>query len=182
MKKENKKMAQERRAAERKKQQNISIIKKVIIAAIVVGCFLAMIIYGVWESKNGAQDDAEDMASTSDYYDPTGDATEEPALDTDTERVVENGDIVSISYVGSVDGIEFPGGTGDYDLEIGSHSFIDDFEEQLIGHHVGETVEVNVTFPKGYSGTYIDADGNNQSLSDTDALFVVTIHGVYATE
>ena len=56
------------------------------------------------------------------------------------------------------------------DLVIGSNTYIDDFEEQLIGHHPGETVDVNVTFPENYG---------KDNLTGKDALFKVTINGIY---
>lgn len=164
MKKENKKMAQERRAAERKKQERMQVVKYGLAVVIVLAFFGGMIAFGVIESKkdnSGEVDTATDVQDTQ-----------------ETKSVVENGDTVSIHYEGTVDGIAFGGGTGDYNLVIGSHSFIDDFEEQLIGHKVGETVEVVVTFPEGYSGTYQDAEGEDHSLSNVEATFMVDINGI----
>lgn len=67
------------------------------------------------------------------------------------ERAIKNGDVALIDFMGFIDNVEFAGGTGkDYSLEIGSHTFIDNFEEQLIGHKKGDKVDVNVTFPKDY--------------------------------
>ena len=64
---------------------------------------------------------------------------------------MENGDQVTIDFDGYVDGKRFDGGKGeDYPLVIGSHTFIDTFEEQLIGKTTGEECEVNVTFPEEY--------------------------------
>lgn len=91
----------------------------------------------------------------------------------DEEIVIADGDKVSIDYVGSIDGVEFEGGNSDgngYDLTIGSGSFIDDFEQQLIGHKPGEEVLVQVTFPEDYSSA---------DLAGKDADFNVVIHGVY---
>ena len=68
----------------------------------------------------------------------------------DPERTVKAEDIVNIDFDGFVDGKEFAGGKGGLSLTIGSHSFIDNFEDQLIGHKVGEEVDVNVTFPEQY--------------------------------
>ena len=66
-------------------------------------------------------------------------------------RAVENGDMVTIDFEGFVDGVAFEGGKGtDYPLTIGSHSFIDTFEDQLVGKNIGDEVEVNVTFPEKY--------------------------------
>ncbi len=68
--------------------------------------------------------------------------------------VVQEGDTANIDYVGKIDGVEFDGGTdSDYDLTIGSGSFIAGFEDGLIGHEVGETVTLSLTFPEDYSDT-----------------------------
>ncbi|MGN1318799.1 MAG: trigger factor [Lachnospirales bacterium] len=68
-----------------------------------------------------------------------------------TDRPVQNGDIATIDFKGYIDDVAFEGGEGkDFDLEIGSHSFIDTFEEQLVGSNVGDDVVVNVTFPEDY--------------------------------
>jgi trigger factor len=98
----------------------------------------------------------------------------EPTLYTGTDVAVADGDTVNIDYVGTVDGEEFSGGNTQgmgRDLTIGSGSYIDDFEEQLIGHYVGETVEVKVTFPDSYS--------NNEDLSGKEAVFETVINGIY---
>ena len=88
----------------------------------------------------------------------------------DKEAYVEDGNTANVNYVGKIDGVAFDGGTADsYDLLIGSHSFIDDFEEQLIGAKVGETVEVEVTFPEDYRAT---------DLAGKDAVFTVTINHI----
>lgn len=69
----------------------------------------------------------------------------------EVEREIKDGDIANINFSGSVDGVKFDGGTSeDYDLGIGSKSFIEGFEEQLIGLKAGEDKDVNVTFPKEY--------------------------------
>lgn len=91
-----------------------------------------------------------------------------------TEDVeIKDGDTVNIDYVGSIEGVEFEGGNSNgagSDLVIGSGSFIDDFEQQLIGYKPGEIVTVNVTFPEEYQA---------EELAGKDAEFVVTINGVY---
>ena len=87
-----------------------------------------------------------------------------------TDRPVANGDTAKIDYVGTVDGVEFEGGSAtDADLEIGSHSFIDDFEEQLIGANIGDEVKVEVTFPEEYHAP---------EMAGKDAVFMVTIKGI----
>ena len=89
------------------------------------------------------------------------------------DRAVANGDTVNIDYVGSVDGVEFDGGStggaGD-DVIIGVTNFIDDFLEQLIGHMPGETINVEVTFPDEYS--------QSPDLEGKEAVFVTTINHI----
>ena len=83
-----------------------------------------------------------------------------------TDRAAADGDTVDINYVGSVNNVEFTGGSAEnYDLTLGSGTFIDGFEDQIIGHKPGETFDVNVTFPDGYSDS-TDASGNTVKLID----------------
>ena len=90
------------------------------------------------------------------------------------EDKAANGDTVVIDFVGTVDGVEFDGGKGDnFSLELGSGQFIPGFEDQLVGHAAGETVEVNVTFPEDYQAT---------DLAGKDTKFVTTIHEVKEKE
>ena len=93
-----------------------------------------------------------------------------------TDRAAADGDTVNIDYAGSVDGVAFSGGTySGYSLTLGSGSFIDGFEDQIVGHTPGETFEVNVTFPDGYKDS-TDADGNTVVLSGKKAVFTVTLN------
>ena len=93
-------------------------------------------------------------------------------LNTDKTLTVKDGDEVSIDYVGTMDGVEFEGGSAqDYKLTIGSGSLIDNFEEQLIGTHPGDKVTVNVTFPDPYK--------NNPDYAGKAASFAVTVKGIY---
>ncbi len=95
---------------------------------------------------------------------------EKVTFDTSAETTVELGDLVNIDYTGYKGETAFEGGTAQGDiLAIGSGTFIDDFEEQLIGVKVGQTVDVNVTFPSDYSST---------ELAGADAKFVVKVNGV----
>ncbi len=85
-------------------------------------------------------------------------------------KVSAMGDVVVIDFVGSVDGKEFDGGKAEnHKLELGSKTFIDTFEEQLVGHKAGDKVDVNVTFPKNYGAT---------ELSGKKALFKCEIKSV----
>lgn len=93
-----------------------------------------------------------------------------------TDRAAADGDTVDINYVGSVNNVEFTGGSAEnYDLTLGSGTFIDGFEDQIIGHKPGETFDVNVTFPDGYSDS-TDASGNAVKLSGQKAVFTVTLN------
>ena len=84
-----------------------------------------------------------------------------------TEGTVADGDTVGIHYVGTLDGVAFEGGTGDYDLTIGSNTFIDGFESGLIGVKVGETVDLNLTFPENYGSA---------DLAGKAVVFTVTVN------
>lgn len=90
------------------------------------------------------------------------------------EAAAENGDTVVIDFVGSIDGVEFDGGKGEnFSLGLGSGQFIPGFEDQLVGHSAGETVDVIVTFPEDYQV---------EDLAGKEAKFVTTIHEVKAKE
>ncbi|MDD2979847.1 MAG: trigger factor [Hespellia sp.] len=90
------------------------------------------------------------------------------AITTDvTDRAVQSGDTATIDYTGTIDGVAFDGGSAtDYPLTIGSGAFMPGFEDQIIGHNIGETFDVNVTFPEGYQ---------NADLANKAAVFSVTI-------
>jgi len=86
------------------------------------------------------------------------------------EREVKNGDIALIDFLGTLDGVPFPGGKGeDYELNIGSKTFIDNFEDQIIGHKAGDELDVNVTFPEEYHA---------EELAGKPVVFKVTIKEV----
>lgn len=90
------------------------------------------------------------------------------------EGAIENGNIAVIDFKGFIDGVAFEGGEGhDYSLEIGSGSFIDNFEEQLVGAKTGDKVEVNVTFPESYG---------KEELNGKPAKFEVEVKEVKAKE
>ena len=90
------------------------------------------------------------------------------------DRPVADGDTAIIDFEGFVDGVAFAGGKGEnYSLVIGSHSFIDTFEEQLIGKNIGEEVEVNVTFPEDYHA---------EELKGKPAMFKVTVKEIKVEE
>lgn len=88
----------------------------------------------------------------------------------DKEGTVENGDMTIIDFEGFKDGVAFDGGKAEgYQLEIGSHSFIPGFEEQMIGMAKEETRELNLTFPENYGA---------KELAGADVIFKVTVHNI----
>ena len=92
-----------------------------------------------------------------------------------TDRAIADGDTVSIDYVGSIDGVEFEGGsTGGAGtlVTIGVTQYIDDFLEQLIGHEPGESFDIEVTFPEDYG---------NEELNGKDAVFAITVNYIQET-
>ena len=90
------------------------------------------------------------------------------------DRAVADGDIVNLDYSGSCDGVKFEGGTAeDQTLVIGSHSFIEGFEEQLIGHNIGEEFDINVTFPEEYHAP---------DLAGKAAVFAIKLNGIKVKE
>lgn len=120
------------------------------------------------ETDTSATDTASDTAASLDSSDST-----ESSYSTDSSLTVKDGDTVNIDYVGYIDGTAFDGGNTNgqgTDLTIGSGSYIDDFEDQLVGAHPGDKVEVNVTFPEDYG---------NDELNGKDATFDVTVNGIY---
>lgn len=89
-------------------------------------------------------------------------------------RAAENGDIANIDFVGTVDGVKFDGGEAEgFDLTLGSGQFIPGFEEQVVGMNVGESKDVNVTFPENYQA---------EALKGKAAVFAVKLNKLQAKE
>ncbi len=92
-----------------------------------------------------------------------------------TEGTVEMGDNINIDYVGTIDGVEFEGGSTNgegTDITLGEAGYIDDFEEQIAGHEIGDNFDVEVTFPDDYG---------EEALNGQDAVFNVTINSKEVT-
>ena len=87
----------------------------------------------------------------------------------EVDRKVEEGDTVNIDYVGKIDGEEFAGGSGSYDLLIGSGAFIEGFEDGLIGAKKGETLDLNLKFPDDYPA---------EDVAGKDVVFTVTVNKI----
>lgn len=87
-----------------------------------------------------------------------------------TDRAAAEGDTVTIDYEGKKDGVAFDGGTAaDQQLKLGSNSFIDGFEDGIVGHNIGETFDLNLTFPENYQAT---------ELAGQAVVFTVTLKGI----
>ncbi len=91
-----------------------------------------------------------------------------------TDRPAADGDTVTIDFVGKKDGVAFDGGSAEgYDLALGSHSFIPGFEEGVVGMNIGETKDIDVTFPEDYQ---------EETLKGQPAVFTVTLHKITGKE
>lgn len=98
------------------------------------------------------------------------DAEKHSRVESVTDRAVQDGDLANINFEGFIDGVAFEGGKGeDYDLEIGSKTFIDTFEEQIIGKNIGDEFDVNVTFPENYG---------QEHLANQPAVFKVKVNEI----
>lgn len=114
----------------------------------------------------------DDVAEQFEYYVEQKDAYN--YTDIKDRDDVQDGDFCNIDYEGVKDGVAFDGGTAQgYDLEIGSGSFIDGFEEGLIGHKVGETVDLDLTFPEEY---------HSEELAGAAVVFHVKINSIRTRE
>ena len=91
-----------------------------------------------------------------------------------TDRPAQNGDTVNIDFVGKVDGVKFEGGEAEgFDLTLGSGQFIPGFEEQVVGMSIGETKDINVTFPENYQA---------EALKGKPAVFTVKVNAIQGKE
>ena len=185
MKKENRKMAQELRAKERAAAARRKKTKKIVITVLVLAA-VAVVAAGIIltstsvgkESSSSSESVVSASASSAGAVTGTSasagtSSSSEKKLDTTKGAVVQAGDTINLDYVGSVDGIEFEGGSTQgqgTDLTLGSGTYIDGFEEAVEGHKVGENFDIHVTFPENYG---------NSDLAGKDAVFNITINGVY---
>lgn len=190
MKKENKKLAQERRAQERKKAEKKAAVVKQLKFWVPLVATVVVVVILVWAiatsgSSSSTSDDSSTRESTSTESTST-DSTSSESTDTDSSEdssessldtteglEAKDGDKVNIDYTGYLDGEAFDGGSTDgagADLELGSDTYIDGFEEGIVGHKVGETFDLNLTFPENYG---------NSDLAGKDVVFTVTLNGIY---
>lgn len=184
MKMENKRKAQEQRAQERARKaaakRRNTILMFAVPALLVLGVVIWIVVYSVGNMKTeDAQSAGMDTStitsedSEADFDIDAEDEEDTAAYVSDADAEIKEGDTVNIDYVGYIGDEAFDGGNTEgngADLTIGSHTYIDDFEEQLIGHKVGDNVDVVVTFPEDYG---------QESLAGKEATFKVVINGIY---
>ena len=144
----------------------------VIALVTVIVLFFGIVIYSDQTKRNEmfekTEEHVKEVVKTSEE---TAKSVLSDIAGTDKEDLVaELGDTTVIDYVGTADGEEFEGGTAtDYSLELGSGSFIEGFEDQLVDHKVGDVVEVSLTFPLDYA---------SEDLQGKDVIFVVIINDI----
>ena len=154
----------------------LTIVGIVVVAVLIV----LAIVFGSMNSKKAQSSDDGSSTSTSATSGSTSSGSSSSTgtdtstsssseMKTDTDYAVQSGDTVALDYAGKVDGVAFNGGTGSYNLTLGSNSFIPGFEDQVIGHKVGETFDVTVTFPESYP--------NSPDLAGKEAVFTCKING-----
>ena len=175
-------MAQQRRVEERRKKEFRKKLSKILVIGVpslaVLALVIVLIVDGVTNNSGENQSNSTDTEASSETSGSSGSSDTNSqdtgsSYSTDSSLTVEDGDTVNIDYVGSIDGVEFDGGNTQgmgTDLVIGSGSYIDDFEDQLIGAHPGDQVDVYVTFPEDYGV---------EELNGKEALFQVTVNGIY---
>ncbi len=196
---ENKKAARERRAAEKEREKKRKTGKLLALIAVIV-LAVALLLWGLsrsgtsgagksgqgseTESQDGQNKEQKDSSQTTDQKTSSSNTNQTDSAKTDPDYKAQKGDTAVIHYIGKVGDTAFYGGTGDYDLKLGSGSFISGFEDQVIGHKKGETFDVHVTFPANYRSSYaMKQDGQADTsrpitLAGTEATFTVTIQEI----
>lgn len=196
---ENKRAARERRAAEKEREKKVKTGKLLALIVVIV-LAVVLLLWGLsrsgtsgagksgqgseTESQDGQNKGQKDSSQTTDQKTSGSDTNQTNSAKTDPDYKAQKGDTAVIHYVGKVGDTAFYGGTGDYDLKLGSGSFISGFEDQVIGHKKGETFDVHVTFPANYRSSYaMKQDGQADTsrpitLAGTEATFTVTIQEI----
>ena len=196
---ENKRAARERRAAEKEREKKVKTGKLLALIVVIV-LAVVLLLWGLsrsgtsgagksgqgseTESQDGQNKGQKDSSQTTDQKTSGSDTNQTDSAKTDPDYKAQKGDTAVIHYVGKVGDTAFYGGTGDYDLKLGSGSFISGFEDQVIGHKKGETFDVHVTFPANYRSSYaMKQDGQADTsrpitLAGTEATFTVTIQKI----
>ena len=184
MKKENKRIAQEKRAQQRAqaaKRARMTDALKIWVPICGGLLILAIMVFAI--ATSGSSSDTGDASAgnvSDDYTDDDAsadlddsDESDEPALNTTEGIVVQDGDYINLDYVGYLDGVPFDGGSTNgmgTTLLIGSGSYIEGFEEGIIGHAIGETFDLNLSFPEDYW---------NEEMAGKEVVFTTTVNGIY---
>jgi len=155
-----------------KKKVLAAALAGVMVLAMAAGCAKPKVTLGQYKGLEltdiSAKEVEDEMAAI----------LESHATLVEVDRAAVEGDTVNINYVGTLDGVAFEGGTDDSeegtDLELGSNSFIDGFEEGLIGATAGQKLDLNLTFPDPYE--------NNPDLAGKAVVFSVTVNKVQETQ
>ncbi|MBO5552524.1 MAG: trigger factor [Lachnospiraceae bacterium] len=165
-------------------------------ACILGGILMAVMITGCGSSSSGGaqsldKTDPAAYVTLGDYKGLSINSTDSTVSDADVDSYIQNtlagrgelkevtgraaklGDTVNIDYEGRKDGVAFEGGTGNYDLELGSGSFIPGFEEGVVGMEIGETKDLELTFPEDYGNT---------DLAGAKTVFTVTVNSISENE
>lgn len=157
----------------------VSVFLVLILVFSLTGCSNSRKLYNYNLSKYVTVDDYVVTVDTTskeylEYFNEFDDSFSDMLRLEVTEGTVADGDTVNIDYKGYLNGTAFDGGTGvDYDLTIGSGTFIDGFEESLIGCKIGDTVEIKVTFPTNYGV---------EELNGKETTFAVTLNSLIKTD
>ena len=174
MNKQNKKIAQEKRRIEREKAEKKAKVVNLLKFWVPVVAVVVVVIVLIWAVATSGGSSSKGTDGTQAASQTTeSQASETQSSDSQTEAA-ENGDKVNIDYTGYMDGEKFEGGSTDgqgTDLVLGSGSYIDGFEDGVVGHKVGETFDLNLKFPDDYKV--------NTELAGKDVTFEVTLNGVY---
>lgn len=177
MKKENKIMAQERRAKERKKtkrKERFVYFMKFWFPVIVVVAVIILLVWAIATSGGSDTNSDTDVDTTNtEISSDILDNSQVPTLNTEAGLIAEDGDTVNIDYTGYLDGTAFEGGSTNgmgADLGLGTHTYIEGFEEGIVGKAVGDTFDLNLTFPEDYGNT---------ELAGKEVVFTVTLNGIY---
>ena len=184
MNKQNKKIAQEKRRIEREKAEKKAKVVNLLKFWVPVVAVVVVVIVLIWavatsggsssKSTDGTEAASQTTESQTSETQSSDSQTEAATLNTEADTVAENGDKVNIDYTGYMGGEKFEGGSTDgqgTDLVLGSGSYIDGFEDGVVGHKVGETFDLNLKFPDNYK--------TNTELAGKDVTFEVTLNGVY---
>lgn len=163
--------------------------KKLVI--MLTGVFAASMLLAGCEASKGLETDdlkitqykgveVDEVEKPDEVTDEDVDASIQATLQTNatttevTDRLVQEGDTATIDFTGKIDGAEFEGGSStDYPLVIGSGSFIEGFEDSIVGHNIGDTFDWNGKFPDDYS---------NADYAGKDVTFTITVKGIGVEE